>query len=860
MGLENRRRFKCFSDYNKQINDCKYNYNINGTCTEVNTEMLGARGPQGIQGEPGPQGPVGPMGIQGIQGPVGPQGPQGSMGIQGERGPPGIIGEVGPQGPIGPVGPQGPQGIKGEQGNTGLQGPKGDSGPQGEKGERGAQGQAFKVDKFNVTLNSANILDIINNSNGNNEDNYFFVVSVDNLDDDTKVQLNLLGDLTGRLISYNGLEFCDYGRFTGLKGEIGPQGPQGIQGPKGEIGPEGPQGPQGTPGIQGIQGIEGPVGPVGPQGSKGDDGLPGPLISAVYYPYSNAIINKDQISSIIIKSSNLYLFDESSYIFISNLNENNNSNIGGSGYAKILNHDTNNINTIGSITTSEIQIQALNNLDIRHDAKITLVGPIGIGVDGQIGPQGPQGPPGPPGPIVSATTLTSKNISRGQINTINVNTNNLSSFGKNAYLFINTGNNNSGYAKIINIDNDVFTIEALDDLNLSENNTITIVGTPGSNGDIGPLINAVIPNVFQHTELEVGDTTTVTIDTNYIDYFGENLFIYLNTNNNNSGYAKIISKLGNQLTIEALDYLHIVDDTNIVIVGKTGNIIFNNTGTLTEILVGTESGPELIQKREEDKLEFIRGPNVNFSINETTNNIKGIEFRALPEFIVDKANYNVNLENNYNLLPTDDNIQNLGTLEKRWKNLYVGDQLNLNGGILSINNNKLLVNGQEITPSSNQPTELSIIKYLFKNTLDLCGNNILINSFNFKNIDSYNLSITPENIDNNIEILFRFNYKCSYFNDTQITVRIEKIYSNSNKEIICNNVLGTSISSEVYDVFVFNYIDKANSQDIITYNLKASIFNSTNSTLDPNLTPNETPCIVATPGNSIILKELKNNS
>jgi|694.fasta_scaffold46902_6 hypothetical protein len=43
-------------------------------------DLLGARGPQGVQGKTGPQGPVGDTGVQGPIGPAGPTGPQGPAG------------------------------------------------------------------------------------------------------------------------------------------------------------------------------------------------------------------------------------------------------------------------------------------------------------------------------------------------------------------------------------------------------------------------------------------------------------------------------------------------------------------------------------------------------------------------------------------------------------------------------------------------------------------------------------------------------------------------------------------------------------------------------------------------------------
>lgn len=61
-------------------------------------------------------------------------------------------------------------------------------------------------------------------------------------------------------------------KFSGLKGE---QGPQGLQGEKGETGPQGPVGPQGEPGEQGPAGEQGPPGEMGPQGPSGEQGPQG---------------------------------------------------------------------------------------------------------------------------------------------------------------------------------------------------------------------------------------------------------------------------------------------------------------------------------------------------------------------------------------------------------------------------------------------------------------------------------------------------------------------------------------------------------------------------------------------------------
>ena len=103
--------------------------------------------------------------------------------------------------------------------------------------------------------------------------------------------------------------------------------------------------------------------------------------------------------------------------------------------------------------------------------------------------------------------------------------------------------------------------------------------------------------------------------------------------------------------------------------------------------------------------------------------------------------------------------------------------------------------------------------------------------------------------------MFRINYRCSLHHDTKINLQIVKEYD-GNSEIICNTILGSILFCEINDVFVFNYIDTANTTSEINYKLKANIVNS-----DPDLallTIEDAllPAIMIYKGNSIILKEL----
>jgi hypothetical protein len=285
-----------------------------------------------------------------------------------------------------------------------------------------------------------------------------------------------------------------------------------------------------------------------------------------------------------------------------------------------------------------MKIQALNNLDIHHNAQISLVGPIGL--PGNVGSTGPTGPIGAPGPLVTATTETIIDISYGNTGNIDLSSNNLDSFGENAIIYLNTNGIFSGYGKIIDVNNSIVTIEAFNDLKLFDTTNVSLVGIRGLQGErgpVGPLASAIIPLVPNHTEMQIGDSSSFVIDTNYPEYFGLNLFIYLNTNNIHSGYAKIIDVTSNGNTptiqIEAYDYLHITDNTKIILVGQSGGIINTGGGSgnggFSEIQIQTDSGVQLITIDEQEKLEFIRGNNINFSLRNDTNNIEGIEFNAI---------------------------------------------------------------------------------------------------------------------------------------------------------------------------------------------------------------------------------------
>ena len=127
------------------------------------------------------------------------------------------------------------RGLTGATGDTGAQGATGAQGIQGPKGD---DGQSF-VPNERGPLTDARVA--YAESQGTSSDYYFILVDPDG-DERTDTAPELVGDMGGHLVAYNGTHWIDYGLIVGVPG---PQGEQGEQGPAGA------QGEQGVPGEDG---------------------------------------------------------------------------------------------------------------------------------------------------------------------------------------------------------------------------------------------------------------------------------------------------------------------------------------------------------------------------------------------------------------------------------------------------------------------------------------------------------------------------------------------------------------------------------------------------------------------------------
>jgi len=130
----------------------------------------------------------------------------------------------------------------------------GPQGVQGIKGDKGDRGESFKVDRFNVVFTDEEV-EVIKTAWI--KDTYTFVVSSDNLSTLKKNELNLSGDISKHILTYDGALFTSYGPFTGTKGDKGDKGDQGDVGAKGDKGDQGDVGVKGDKGDKGDQGDQG---------------------------------------------------------------------------------------------------------------------------------------------------------------------------------------------------------------------------------------------------------------------------------------------------------------------------------------------------------------------------------------------------------------------------------------------------------------------------------------------------------------------------------------------------------------------------------------------------------------------------
>ena len=269
----------------------------------------------------GPQGPAGPQGIQGIQGTTGLTGPQGPAG------PIGPIGPVGPQGsvgPIGPMGPQGNQGVQGPQGTEGLSayqiwlnlgnngdmnafiasltGPQGPQGLQGSIGPVGPQGPAGPQGLQGPAgmvgpQGPVGPMGPVGPQGNDGLSAYQIWLNQGNAGDMNAFLASITGPQGPQGIQGVAGNVGPQGPMgpQGLQGPAGPVGPDGLQGPEGAMGPQGPQGPAGPIGPQGLQGPEGPVGPQGPQGPAGN--ISGPAGGDLIGNFPNPVVGTGAINA-----------------------------------------------------------------------------------------------------------------------------------------------------------------------------------------------------------------------------------------------------------------------------------------------------------------------------------------------------------------------------------------------------------------------------------------------------------------------------------------------------------------------------------------------------------------------------------
>ena len=223
----------------------------------------------------------------------------------------GVIYNKGHKGEKGCIGLKGEPGCPGPIGLTGCKGEKGEIGNSGNKGQKGESGTNLQIDE-SITLDENRIEELSRDpyqfvNNRGERFTRLYAISEDNRNNRQEPS-SLSGNMSGRLISFDGAYFVDLGPIVsnnnnssdssnkntsiprnapppsstsgqkGDKGEKGATGQRGTEGIAGATGPQGIQGIQGEQGIQGVQGVRGLTGPpglAGPKGNKGDLGPKG---------------------------------------------------------------------------------------------------------------------------------------------------------------------------------------------------------------------------------------------------------------------------------------------------------------------------------------------------------------------------------------------------------------------------------------------------------------------------------------------------------------------------------------------------------------------------------------------------------
>lgn len=157
-------------------------------------------------------------------------------------------------------------------------------------GSPGPQGIGFRHTESNISLTQAKITSV---QSGGYTLQTPWSASIQNdlrSPSELSATANIVGNMSGHSIVYDGTRWWDNGTWrgpAGAQGAVGAQGPQGVAGPQGTTGPTGATGAAGAAGGTGPTGPQGPSGPTGPAGSDGS--FAGAIMSNYYSLAANLI-------------------------------------------------------------------------------------------------------------------------------------------------------------------------------------------------------------------------------------------------------------------------------------------------------------------------------------------------------------------------------------------------------------------------------------------------------------------------------------------------------------------------------------------------------------------------------------------
>jgi hypothetical protein len=380
--------------------------------------------------------------------------------------------------------------------------------------------------------------------------------------------------------------------------------------------------------------------------------------------------------------------------------------------------------------------------------------------------------------------INCNNYYQGYISSINCNIkNNIITFDNNkiqSYVDIipsanniSLGNNSNPWKNIYINSNIYFGIVKIytdNSSNIYISGSLNCVNLYNSNSILTNLLIASNINIYSNiNSLDITANNIFNINTiNCSNIFGSNLTVknnlITNCNINNTIYSVNIYSSN-------IINTHQINTNNLI----SSNIITNN----------------------------IYSSNINIYDNATVNNltVTGTTY----------MNNNININNNF--IPLSNNLYDLGSLNKKWKNLYVSSNLFIGTTVLAFSNSNIILNGDIYANNIISSNNVASSNININNSI-YCGGTLNANIINNSNT-IYTSNLISSNQLNVINLINTNNVVSSNIQSDYITTSNMKIYNNViSQELLSSNITTDNIFSSNTTIY-----NKLNANNLIVSNL-----------------------------------------